>query len=74
MAATDQERVLYRVPDLIRLTGLNEPVVRHLLATGVIPSRRLGRRVIVLPDELEQALHRLPRPGQEFENDREPAA
>ena len=63
-------KAFYRVPDLIRLTGLSEPVVRHLLATGVIPSRRLGRRVIVLPDELEESLHCLPRPGEEFERAR----
>jgi hypothetical protein len=68
MATSTTKRVFYRVPDLIKLTGLTEPVVRHLLATGAIPSRRLGRRVIVLPDELEQSLHQLPRPGQEFDD------
>lgn len=60
-------KIFYRVPDLIELTGFSEPVIRHLLATGAIPSRRLGRRVVILPEELKASLRRLPRPGDDLE-------
>jgi hypothetical protein len=39
-----------------------------MIERGLIPSRRLGRRVIVLAAELEAYLASLPQPAQEVQN------
>ncbi len=62
----EKQRLIYRVPDVARLLGTTEAAVRRMIQTGAIPSRRLGRRVIVIPEELEDHLRGLkPHSGQE---------
>jgi hypothetical protein len=56
------DKALFLVGDVVRLTGLSEATVRHLIARELIPSRRLGRRIVILPEELEGSLRQLPRP------------
>ncbi len=59
-----EKRLVYRVPDVARLLGTTESAVRRMIQTGAIPSRRLGRRVIILPDELEALLGSLKKPRE----------
>ena len=52
----------YRIPDVARLLSRSEQAVRTMIARGHLPSRRLGRRVMILADELETCLKSL-KPG-----------
>ncbi len=56
-----ERRLVYRVPDVARVLGTTEAAVRRMIQTGAIPSRRLGRRVVVMPEELEAHLRSLRR-------------
>ena len=49
----------YRIPDVARLLSRSEHAVRTMIARGDLPSRRLGRRVVILADELETCLKAL---------------
>ena len=42
------------------ILGLSEKAVRHLIERRVLPHRRIGRRVVVLRNELERWLSDLP--------------
>ncbi len=53
------EQLVYRVPDVARLLGCTEAAARRMIERGEIPSRRLGRRVVVLPEDLEAHLKSL---------------
>lgn len=57
-------QLVYRIPDLARLLGCSELAARRMVERGLIPSRRLGRRVIVLSEELEAHLRSLCQPQQ----------
>jgi hypothetical protein len=59
MAATT-EPLIYHVSDVASLFGCKVSSARRLLEQGVIPSRRLGRKIVVLPHELEAHLKNLP--------------
>ena len=61
-----ERKLVYRVPDLARLLGSTEAAVRRMIQTGAIPSRRLGRRVVVLPEDLEAHLKSLRRAGEDL--------
>ncbi len=61
------EQLIYRVPDVARLLGCSEAAARRMIERGEIPSRRLGRRVIIIPQELEDYLQSLCRAGEERE-------
>lgn len=57
----DTEPLLYSVQQVARLLGRTPRAVRRLISMGRIPARRLGRRFVVLPDELKahlKALHK----------------
>jgi excisionase family DNA binding protein len=58
--AASIEPLVYHVSDVARLLGCKVSTARRLLQRGVIPSRRLGRKLVVLPDELETHLNNLP--------------
>ena len=54
------EQLVYRVPDVAKLLGMTELATRRAIERGEIPSRKWGRRVVVLPAELRahlEALH-----------------
>ncbi len=59
----EKQRLIYRVPEVAKLLGTTEAAVRRMIQTGAIPSRRLGRRVIVIPEELEACLKSLDSRG-----------
>ena len=59
-----ERKLVYRVPDLARLLSTTEAAVRRMIQTGAIPSRRLGRRVVVIPQELEAHLKTLRQAGE----------
>ena len=48
--------LVLRLPDVARALACSEQAARKLLQRGRIPSRRLGRSVIVLADELQAYL------------------
>ena len=54
------EPLIYHVSDVARLLRCKVSSARRLLEQGVIPSRRLGRKFVVLPDELETHLKNPP--------------
>ena len=58
--ATVIEPLIYHISDVARLLGCKVSSARRVLEQGVIPSRRLGRKLVVLPDELERHLKSLP--------------
>lgn len=57
------ERVAYRVRDLSQLLGCSEIAARRMVERGEVPSRRLGRRIFILSDELTAWLKALPPGG-----------
>ena len=59
------EQLIYRVPDVARLLGCSEAAARRMIERGDIPSRRLGRRVVVIPQELEAYLKALRQAGED---------
>jgi Helix-turn-helix domain len=63
----DTGKTLFLVGDVARLTGLSEATIRHLIARELIPSRRLGRRIVILPEELQDSLRQLPRLAEHLE-------
>ncbi len=62
------KQLVYRVPDVARLLGCSEAAARRMIERGEIPSRRLGRRVVVLPEELEAFLKSLHRAGEDIDD------
>jgi predicted nucleic acid-binding Zn ribbon protein len=56
------DKALFLVGDVVQRTGLSEATVRHLIARELIPSRRLGRRIVggVAP---RRAYRPAPRPA-----------
>lgn len=48
MSPTQQaERIAYPVAEVSRLTGLSRQSIYYLISTAVIPSVRLGRRLLI---------------------------
>ena len=66
----ETRQLIYRVPDVAKLLGTTEAAIRRMISTGAIPSRRLGRRVIILPDELEALLGSLKKPQDDGKSPR----
>jgi hypothetical protein len=72
MAQTDQ-RVLYSIPELAAQIGRTPIAARRLVERGVVPSRRLGGRVVILADELDSFLKSLP-PGARMSSPASPGS
>ena len=51
------------IPEVARRLGKTEIATRRAIERGQLPSRRWGRRVVVLAAELEQFLRQLPSQG-----------
>lgn len=56
MPNNNQERLSYNPDELVGLTGLGRSTVYALLRAGKIPSLRLGRRILVPRQGLEEFL------------------
>lgn len=54
------EPLVYHVSDVARVLDCKVSTARRLLDQGVIPSRRLGRRLVVMRNEMEAYLKALP--------------
>ncbi len=52
--------MVFRIPDLARVLGITEIAARRMVERGEIPARRWGSRIIVLREELEEHIRRLP--------------
>jgi excisionase family DNA binding protein len=52
------------VKEACKYISLGRTSFYKLVKSGQIPARKCGRRTIVLPSELEQALKSLPRAGR----------
>ena len=52
------------VKEACKYISLGRTSFYKLVNSGQIPARKCGRRTIVLPSELEQALKSLPRAGR----------
>jgi excisionase family DNA binding protein len=50
------ERRTYTVPEVAALVGISRSTAYECVRRGEIPSRRFGRRIVVLRHELEQLL------------------
>jgi excisionase family DNA binding protein len=59
-AARDTQRIL-TVPEVARILGRTELSTRRAIERGVIPARKLGTRVVILVDELDEFLRALPK-------------
>lgn len=55
-----EHRVLYSIPELAQQIGRTPVAARRLVERGVVPSRRLGGRVVILAEELDVFLKALP--------------
>jgi hypothetical protein len=63
-----QTPLAYRISGLARVLDCSPHAARRMVERGLIPSRRLGRRVIVLADELEAYLKSLPQPTHDAQD------
>jgi excisionase family DNA binding protein len=52
MAAHPVERLTYTVPEAAEAIGISDTQARRMIAAGLIPSMRIGRRVLVSRAEL----------------------
>jgi excisionase family DNA binding protein len=57
------EPLALSVKEVCELLRLGRTTFYKLLKSGKMPAHKCGRRTIVLPSELEQALKSLPRVG-----------
>jgi excisionase family DNA binding protein len=56
--------LVYRISAVAKLLGTTIPAVRRMIDNGEIPARRLGRRIVVLPEELWATLESLDAVGK----------
>jgi excisionase family DNA binding protein len=63
MQAEQPTQLALTIPEVARRLGKTELSVRRAVERGQLPSRRWGRRIIVLASELEQFLQQLPPPS-----------
>lgn len=55
------EQLAYSVSEAARVLGSTEGATRQRIQRGILPARRIGRRLVVLRADLEQYLQHLPR-------------
>jgi excisionase family DNA binding protein len=58
-----EERLALTVDEAAALLGISRDLVYDLVATGQLPSIRLGRRIVIPRRAFEDALERLTNPG-----------
>jgi excisionase family DNA binding protein len=56
-AARAEERLAYSIRETAERMTLGESTVRRLVASGAIPSARIGGRRVVPADALDELLH-----------------
>lgn len=55
---------VYSLDDLPSLTGLGRTRLYELINSGDLPARKIGRRTLVLREDVEAFLRGLPRIGE----------
>lgn len=53
---TDEQRITYSVEEVAELLGISRTTAYECVHRGEIPSRRFGRRVVILRHELNALL------------------
>ncbi|MEK7424332.1 MAG: helix-turn-helix domain-containing protein [Actinomycetota bacterium] len=53
---TDEQRITYSVEEVAELLGISRTTAYECVHRGEIPSRRFGRRVVILRHELNARL------------------
>jgi excisionase family DNA binding protein len=67
---SQQTAIVLRIADLAKLLGCSQVAARRMVERGQLPARRIGRRVVILRDELDSFLRALPRAPETTEGDR----
>ena len=62
---TGSARLASRVDEAARALGLSEQTLYRKIQLGQIPARKWGGRIVVLRDDLEEALRALPGARQQ---------
>ena len=57
---TGSARLAYRVDEAARALGLSEQTLYRKIQLGQLPARKWGGRIVVLREDLEEALRALP--------------
>lgn len=61
------DKLVWSLDDAARATGLSRRKLSALIATGVLPARRLGRRILLDPLAVKTALLGQPGPSSPAE-------
>jgi excisionase family DNA binding protein len=56
-------RAAHSIAETCALTGLGRDTVYRAISTGQLVARKVGRRTVVVDDDLRRFLARLPRAG-----------
>ncbi len=58
------ERPFYWTKEVAKIMGVEHKTVLHWIYKGKIPARKFGGRWIILKDEFENFLRKLPKNGE----------
>jgi excisionase family DNA binding protein len=58
------ERAAYSIPEVLTKIGVGRDKLYELIRSGQLPTRKCGRRTIVLATDLQRFLEELPIIGQ----------
>ena len=62
---TQADRLAFSLADAASLIGVGKSTLHDLIATGKLPVRKLGRRSLVLREDLEDYVQSLPVRGEQ---------
>ena len=62
---TQASRIAFSLADAASAIGIGRSTLHELIATGKLPVRKLGRRSLVLREDLEAYLQSLPAHGEQ---------
>ena len=63
--STQANRLAFSLADAASAIGVGKSILHELIATGKLPVRKLGRRSLVLREDLEEYLQGLPVHGEQ---------
>ncbi len=55
-----EDPAVLRIPDVAKILNTTELNCRRMIDRGQVPARRLGRRIVILREELDRYLRSLP--------------
>jgi excisionase family DNA binding protein len=65
ISKTQADRLAFSLADAASAIGVGKSTLHELIATGKLPVRKLGRRSLVLREDLEDYLQGLPVRGEQ---------